>query len=202
MKDIDFTPDWYVEQVGEQQSVRRRLAGLVLVIVLVLVWSYQSSSRTRAVAMTLEHLQHSHGAQAEMMAQLDALEGANAQGSVNARLLTAVGGGLTVSGLLTELSHLMPRTVSIRSLYLQKAPRIHFPPADERKAKEEPEEPPATALEITGWASTGSEIGTLVSRMSASELFYDVALKYERPETVSGRKVVEFLVVCRMPEFE
>ena len=202
MKDVDFTPEWYAKSLVERKGSRNRVAGLALLAVLVLAWSCQSTSRTCAAALALERLQHSYEAQRGMIAQLDALAESHAQHAEDARLLADVSGGLTVDNLLVELSHLMPRALSMRAIYLQRSPRIGFPPPEGEEAEAEEQEPPATTLEITGWAASGTEIGSLVSRLAASELFDDVTLRYERPETVYDRRVVEFLVECRVPEFE
>ena len=202
MKDVDFTPEWYAKSLAERKGSRNRVAGLAVLAVLVLACSCQSTSQTRAAALALERLQHSYEAQQGMIAQLDALAESNAQHAKDARILADVSGGLAVDSLLVELSHLMPRALSMRAIYLQRAPRIGFAPSEGEEAEAEEQEPPATTLEITGWAASGTEIGSLVSRLAASELFYDVTLRYERPETVSDRRVVEFLVECRVPEFE
>jgi len=204
MKDVDFTPEWYAKSLAERKGSRNRVAGLAVLAVLVLAWSCQSTSRTSAAALSLERLQHSYEAQRGMIAQLDALVQSNAQHAKDARLLADVSGGLAVDNLLVELSHLMPRALSMRAIYLQRAPRIGFSPieGEEAEAEAKEQEPPATTLEITGWAASGTEIGTLVSRLAASELFYAVTLRYERPEIVFDRRVVEFLVECRVPEFE
>ncbi len=55
---------------------------------------------------------------------------------------------------------------------------------------------------VVGWSASGVEIGSFVRRLDDSALFDEVNLRYKRPEAVLGRNVVEFLVVCRMPEFE
>jgi hypothetical protein len=135
-----------------------------------------------------------------MIAQLEQLDARVAKERKDLTLLRDLSGGVPTSAVVSELSQLMPAAMSIRAMMLTRTPR--FGPSESIDAKRMEAFPKRTTLDIEGWAASGEDIGNLVSGMSDSPLFEDVALDYEHPQDLGGRSVVAFKVVCHMPDFE
>ena len=203
MKELDFTPEWYVKALADREGTGLRLGGFIILGVLLIVAGLESGRQTRAATQKLQEVQGAYDVQSPMLKRLEELKNEQAHWMNNAKVLADVSGGFVVADIFTELSHLMPRSLTLREVYLHKSPRVIFAgKAADEKDDELTEEAEATVFEVAGWAASGSEIGTFVRRMSESPLFYDVSLRYERPETIYGKSVVEFRVVSRMAQFE
>jgi Tfp pilus assembly protein PilN len=202
MINVDFTPTWYIESLAERKGARFRVIGFIAVAALVVAWSYDTASRTRAATDDLRQLQTSYDAQTHLIEQADAFQQEAAVHAEQARLLNELKGGVIAGDILTELTHLMPDDLTLRGISYMRAPR--FVQSDGTETPTEPagKTQEMSSLELKGWAASGMEIGRFVRRLSDSPLFEDVTLRFERPEVLGPLRVVEFLVVCRMPEFE
>lgn len=208
MREIDFTPISYAQSLKEHKGEGIRLGGLIVIGVLIAVWTYDTASRTEAAAVELGELKQSYEVQQRAAQQLEVMEEASVAKARYAGILADVGGGVRAAEIVAELSHLLPKSSSIRRLRLEKMPRVAPAPDDEddrkmsRSASAEEDEEPPTELTITGWSPTGAEVGRIVQRLSRSALFEEVALQYQRTVSIEDRSVVEFQVTCVMPEFE
>ncbi len=202
MKELDFTPEWYVKALADREGTRLRLGGFIILGVLLIVAGLESARQTWAATRKLQEVQGAYDVQSPMLKRLEELRSEQTHWMNNAKVLADVGGGVVVADIFTELSHLMPRSLTLREVYLNKSPRVIFGSNSATEEEESLTEKKATVLEVAGWAASGSEIGTFVRCMADSPLFYDVSLRYERPETIYGKSVVEFRVVCRMAQFE
>lgn len=216
MREVDFRPEWYVSSLTERARARIHAPGFLLIAFLLLVWWTDAAARSRAAAVGVAQLSDALDVQGSMVAQLDRLDREIASRRRDQALLQDLSAGLPAAGVLAELSHLAPLSVSIRSLVLDKATdaeRAAGSPDDALRPRKRTlgataaaatatDRSQRTALEITGWAASGEDIANLVSGMSASPLFTDVALGYERTETLEDRVVVAFKIVCHVPRFE
>lgn len=200
MREVDFRPDWYVRSLAERAGARLHVSGFVLVAALLVIWWMDATARSRAATTVIAQLQEAHAAQDGAIARLDALDGELVRQKRDLALLTEVRGGLLTAGMLAELSHLAPPSLSLRSLVLDRAPRIAQVAGDAVKGRVDL--PKRTVLEVTGWAASGEEIANLVRGMAECPLFTEVTLGYERSEIVEARPVVAFKVICHLPEFE
>ena len=68
---------------------------------------------------------------------------------------------------------------------------------DEDAALESPNE-----LQVTGIAQSDHDVGLLMSRLGASDLFDDVTLVYSQPVIRENTPAREFRLTCRVPQFE
>ncbi len=205
MKAIDFRPAWYVSSLAERRSARLRTLGITVICILLLGSAFEWTGRTSAASSAVESLQVSLDAQAAVDARIQTLEEQEAALKRQADLLAEADGGVKVNHVLAELSHLMPRTLSLRTLALRRTLRIQRAEAKDKR-EEKQADPQATKgvnqLDMVGWASSGAEIATFVRRLADSELFDNVTLRFQRPETYLDQPIVEFQVLCTMPEFE
>jgi hypothetical protein len=205
MINVDFTPQWYVDSLAERKGARFRVTGFVAVAALVVVWSYDTTLRTRAATHELRQLQLSYDSQTPLIEQAETLQrGAKAHAD-QAALLKELEGGVVAGDVLAEITHLMPGDMSLRGIAYKRVPRFVISPTKDDptgEARAEDDAQTKSNLELTGWATSGMEIGRFVRRLSDSPLFEDVTLRYERPEIVGRQRVVEFLLVCGLPEFE
>lgn len=200
MREVDFTPEWYANSLIERAGARVHLGGFVAVIALLVVWSVDSTARSRADVRAVSTLESAMGAQDAMIARIDQINREIDAQQRDIDLLNDLRGGVTAANVMTELSHLMPPSMNLRSLLLDRSSRLPLPV--DKLAEGMAKLPERTMLEVTGWAASGEEIGNLVSGMSESPLFTDVSLDYEREETVEQRRVVAFKIECTMPQFE
>jgi hypothetical protein len=208
MKEIDFTPQWYVQTLAEQRGSWTRVIALSVLAVLLLIAARETTGLTQSAVADLQRLEQAQAAQTLLSSRLDALEAERAEVNRKEQVLKTVGGGVKNWQLMTELSQMMPRSLSLRSLTVRAAARV-APPSDEEdkqekaKAKTETEDTPLLGVvQMSGWASSGAEVGGFVSRLSQSPLFTDVTLRYQRPEDLGGTQIVSFEVICTMPAFE
>ncbi len=201
MKDVDFRPSWYIKILADREGSRFRVSGFVVLGCLLLVASYESVHHTQASMDQLQELHGIYQSQDGLMSELDRLELENRVWTQSAAILTDVGSGVTVSGLLAEISHLMPRQMSLREVTMARPSRVAAIDPNATSDSEKEQKETMGAFEIAGWAESGTAIGYFVSRLAQSDLFYDVVLRYQRPETVYGKDVVEFRLVCRMLDF-
>ena len=203
MRPVDFTPQWYLDVRREHRSSRSRLIGLLIVLGLAISGGVLADSDSKAAMTDLVVLRESYHAQSGLVERLDELDRMHAASAHRADLLEDAGGGVLVAQVFRELAQLMPEELSIRRVVLNKSLRFEVDPASLADAPKDIDPPPlVTRLEISGFAQKGRDIGSLVSAMSRSALFYDVQLRYERSNREFGVEVVEFVVDCKMPVFE
>ncbi len=203
MRPIDFTPKWYVDIRREHRSSKGRALGLMIVLVLIVVCSVLADRDSKAAVADLTVLQQSFHAQTGLVERLDELDQKHTATAHQTDLLEDAGGGVTTAQVFRELAHLMPPELSIRRVVLNKALRFAVDPELLEVSLKDMDPPPVvTRLEITGISKKGRDIGSLVSQMSRSPLFYDVQLRYERSNSAYGADVVEFVVDSKMPVFE
>ena len=200
MRDIDFRPEWYTQSLVERANARYHFSGFMVVAALLVVWSVDATSRSRASESVVTNLEATLQAQEPMIAQLKTLDSRIEKERKDLTLLRDLDGGVPTSAIVSELSHLMPSAMTVRGLLLHRTPRFGQSQAIDAKRMES--YPKRTTLEFEGWARSGEEIGNLVSGMSDSPLFENVALDHERPEELNGRSVVAFKIVCHLPDFE
>ncbi|MCB9865263.1 MAG: PilN domain-containing protein [Phycisphaerales bacterium] len=204
---MDFRPDWYVASLAERAGARLHVSGLIAVACLLVVWWADATARSRADTVAVAKLATALEAQDPMVAQMNRLDQEVSRRQSDLALWHNLDGGLPVAALLAEISHLAPPSLTLRAMVLDRPPRMAPQVTVASKAAGKPVEktPPApteSVLELTGWAASGQDIANFVSGMSASPLFAEVTLGYERSETVAQRVVVAFKIVCVMPEFE
>ena len=203
MRSVDFTPQWYRDVRHEQRSSRGRVVGLLVVLALMISCSVLGDSDSRAAMADLTVLRQSYHAQSGLVERLDELDREHAASAHQTDLLDDAGGGLTAAQVFRELAQLMPKELSIRRVVFHKALRFDVDPERLVESLKEIDPPPdVTRLEISGFSQKGRDIGSLVSQMSRSPLFFDVQLRYERSNSAYGAEVVEFVVDCKMPIFE
>ncbi len=203
MRPVDFTPSWYLEIRREHRSSRGRVVGLVAMLVLMVVCSVLADRDSKAAVADLTVLQQSYHAQTGLVDRLDTLDKKHAATAHQTDLLEDAGGGVTVGQVFRELAQLMPKDLSVRRVVLNKALRFTIDPEMLAEAFQDMDAPPrVTRLEISGISKRGRDIGSLVSQMSRSPLFYEVQLRYERSNSVYGAEVVEFVIDCKMPVFK
>lgn len=208
MKEIDFTPQWYQDSLRERGGAGLRVAGLAIIAVGVLFWYVQSSRDANGAQAQLRNLQQAALAQQVLLERMDGEHRQLAAAKLRQAILEDVGGGVTAAELVAEISRLMPATLSFREVVLRKVPRFELSPVQTpapgtlRGTEMETAPDPVSTLEISGWAASGTNIGSFVSRLSTSPLMSSVHLRYQRPEIVMGRQVVGFMVSCQMPEFQ
>ncbi len=203
MRSIDFTPQWYLDVRREYRSSRSRVIGLLVVLGLVISGGVLAASDSKAAMADLTVLRQSYYAQSGLVERLDALDRNHAASAHRADMLDDAAGGVLVAQVFREIAQLMPEALSVRRVVLHKSPRFSVK-LDELTEipKDIDRVPEVTRLEISGFAQKGRDIGSLVSQMSRSALFYDVQLRYERSNREFGVEVVEFVVDCKMPVFE
>ena len=170
---------------------------------LMVVCGFLAESDSNAAMAELNLLRESYHAQTGLVDRLDQLDRDHAATAHRYDMLADTGGGITMSDVFRELARLMPEALSIRHVDFKKALRIQVDPSELSGVAVEMEPPPlTTTLEISGLSQKGRDIGSLVSQMSRSPLFFDVQLRYERAREVYGTDVVEFVIDCKMPSFE
>jgi hypothetical protein len=205
MKEIDFTPDWYVQMRQERTGAGLRASGMIVIGVLVSIWYFQSTAQTRAAVRDLRQLQNAQQHQRGVAQWMDELNAEMVLLRRNQTLLDDLGGGMAAADLVAELSRQMPTSLWLGQTMWRKTPRV-LP-----KGKDNPSPsaqgaagdlPAATTLELSGWALSGADVGAFVTRLNASPLFSAVNLKFERTEKLNDRDVLAFLIECQMPEFE
>ena len=180
MRPVDFTPQWYLDVRREHRSSRSRLIGLLIVLGLAISGGVLADSDSKAAMTDLVVLRESYHAQSGLVERLDELDRMHAASAHRADLLEDAGGGVLVAQVFRELAQLMPEELSIRRVVLNKSLRFEVDPASLADAPKDIDPPPlVTRLEISGFAQKGRDIGSLVSEMSRSALFYDVQLIYE-----------------------
>ncbi|GJM26593.1 MAG: hypothetical protein DHS20C16_30080 [Phycisphaerae bacterium] len=203
MRSVDFTPQWYLDVRHEHRSSRSRVIGLLVVLALLITCSVLADSDSRAARADLTVLRQSYHAQAGLVERLDELDRKHSVSAHQSDLLDDAGGGVTVAQIFRELAQLMPEELSIRRVVLNRSLRFELKPEQLAEAPKDIDPPPdLTRLEISGFSQKGRDIGSLVSQMSRSPLFFDVQLRYERSNSEYGVEVVEFVVDCKMPVFE
>jgi len=200
MREVDFRPDCYVLALAERAGARVHVSGFIVMACLLLVWWADATSRGSAATVAVAQLADAVAVQDPMVAHLGRLNREIEVRRRDHRLLVELSGGLPTSDVLAEIAHLAPPSLSLRTLVLERSPRVV--PVGNVDAKVLARLPKRTTLELTGWAASGEDIANLVSGMANSPLFTEVSLGYERSETVEDRLVVAFQVVCHMPQFE
>lgn len=202
MKEIDFTPQWYVQIRRERSGAGLRASGMIIIGVLVSLWYFESTALTRAAVRDLRQLQDSQQHQRGVAQWMDKLNAEMVLVRRNQALLDDLGGGVAAADLIAELSRQMPASLWLGQAMWRKAPRVLPEDPNTASANLARDVPKATTLELSGWGLTGADVGAFVTRLKASPLFTSVNLKFERTEKLDERDVLAFLIECQMPEFE
>ncbi len=202
MRNLDFTPEWYIRQVAERASGRVQISGLAVIVLLLLAWVYDATHRARAATAEHARLQTVYDVQDPVVQRMQALEAEQAEHDADAELVRMLRGGVPAAELIAELSHLMPPTMSLRLLMYDGVTRVPPTPAAEGQEQPDPATRETAVLALVGMAAAGRDVGNFITELTASPLFSSVTLEYERSETFNERRVVAFRIVCRMPEFE
>ena len=205
MKEIDFIPDWYRANRRRRRDLAVRATCLAVLAVAMIAASAGRYAQTAAAREDLAQLQASFESQEDVIHGLSVLELRLAELGASRQLVSDVAGGAPMHGVLAELSHLMPDATTLTELRVAQGRRI----ADARPAAHEDPDSAAPApddrdgtLEITGWAVSDINVGSLMSNMARSPLLHDVRLRYSKPAVVNGRQAREFRLTCRLPQFE
>lgn len=205
MRDVDFTPDWYLESLQERQGSRLRVVGMVAIGVLIVVWYVHSVNLIRSARAEAAQLTQSLVVQQTLAAQLDQFDREHAEAKKKQQMVDNLGGGLATGQVIAEITRMMPATMSLQSVRLRKSARLSSDEIDEDRATvlmQELSIPKVTSLEVSGWAANGINVGGFVSALGESPMISDVTMRFQRTETHLGREVTAFEVVALMPQFE
>jgi len=119
-------------------------------------------------------------------------------------LLSDVSGGAPVHAMLAELSQVMPEGLVLTKVRYTQHRRIGSvagePPPSGRPPPNNTER--ADELRLTGLAKTDRDIGLMMSRMAASDLFERITLVYSQPVAHGDVLAREFELTCVVPQFE
>lgn len=205
MRQVDFTPQWYLDRICALRGARVRVGGMMLSGVLVLVWYVNEVSVTRAAGVDVARLSQCVLAQRKLEAQLDVYDHELSMLGFKERLAQNLGGGVLTGQVIAEIARLMPATMSLRKIRLERS--LRFSPSDCKEDQvlamsQEMSVPRVTTLEIGGVAASGVNIGEYVNALNESELLSNVNLRYQRAETYGDREIVSFEIVALMPQFE
>jgi len=205
MREIDFTPQWYLDRITALRGARVRVGGLMLCGVLILVWYVNQVSVTRAASAGAARLNQCVLAQLKLDAQLDLYERELSMLSAKEERVETLGGGVLTGQVIAEIARLMPETMSLRKIRLDRSMR--FSPSDCEQDQvltmaQEMSAPKVTTLEIGGIAASGVNIGAYVNALNASGMLSNVNLRYQRAETYADQEIVTFEIAALMPQFE
>lgn len=205
MREVDFTPQWYLDRAIALHGSRARVGGMMLCGVLILVWYVNQVSVTRAASAGAARLNQCVLAQQKLNVQLDLYDRELSTLKGKEELVEILGGGVLTGQVISEIARLMPETMSLRKIRLERS--LRFSPSDcaddqALTMAQEMSAPKVTTLEIGGVAASGVNIGAYVNALNASGLLRNVNLRYQRAETFADREIVSFEIAALMPQFE
>lgn len=205
MREVDFIPSWYRASRQRKRDLVIRAVFLGVLAVEMVLISVGFYAQRAAVRKNLAELEASFEGQAEVITDISQLVLRLEELRNKRQLLSDVGGGAPVHGVLAELSRLMPDATALTRVGLTQSRRIgeagRREAGDAGKVVAQPDDDEAT-LEITGWAASDIHVGSLMSNLARSPLFGDVRLRYSRPVAVNDREVRAFQLTCELPQFE
>ncbi|MCK4659098.1 MAG: PilN domain-containing protein [Phycisphaerae bacterium] len=211
MKEIDFIPDWYIAQCRRKHS---RITQVTFLAILAMTMVLVSAGRHVQVVSARENLAELQAGLAsreeavEVLTVLDELETRLDELHAKQLLLIDVAGGAPLHAVLAELSHLMPDAMVLKEVRVKQKPRLTQPASGEENAVEDSGQTSRSCddwdgkVEIAGWAGSGKAVGNLMTNMTRSPLFHEVALRYSKPVVVDSHEAWEFKVTSRLPQFE
>ena len=205
MREVDFTPDWYIQRVRERRGSRGRITGMLVIGGLVAIWYVHSVSLASAAGQEVARLRKCLVVQQSLAGQLDRYDRELADATAKERVVNNLGGGIMASQVIAEVTRLMPATMTLQSVRLHRSARLSPGELTEEQAvvlARDMSVPEVTTLEIAGWAASGINVGEFVSALGESPLFANVKMRYQRAEVHFGREVVAFEIVAMMPQFE
>jgi len=207
MKDINLIPDWYRADRRRKRDLILRATCLGTLAAAMLLASAGRYAQTAVAQGDLEKLQAGFECQADVIRALAELKLRLDELHDKQHLLSDVAGGAPLHTVLSELSQLMPQAMVLTRFHITQERRITGAESVREGQEEGAETFPATdqldgKIEITGWASSDVNVGSLLTNMAGSEVFCEPRLRYSKPGVVNEREAREFKLAARLPQFE
>lgn len=192
MKELDFLPESYHVSRLRRQRTRRHVLYSLAVAAGFLALHFSNLTHIRASEAALIHLRSSDPVLAAQEEKIAALQSRRVQLVRRSKLIRELKGDAPMSQVVTELSHQLDEPLAISRIEIESI-------RDEGKRTGVP---PGTWVRMTGVAATDVQVGTLLGRLMASELFDQVELDHTRQSIRDGHAVREFQMHFRVRPIE
>ena len=227
MNDVDFLPQWYIENRQRRQSVQRQYVILAALFLVMIVWNSVALRSIKSVGAELS-LYEVQQRQAEHVSfEHQRLKGKIEQVETLFMSLAKLDSRVDVAAVLAELSVLVPSPVVLRKMEFVSTPhgqrRVVGDPLDTETLAGEAE---GLVQQLAGWAQvnislqgvadTPAEVAELIRGLDVSPYFSEVHLRYSRhaatgtqvqgnektPNAQPAAGAVEFAIDCLLAHIE
>ena len=205
MRGVDFRPNWYCVSRNRKRNTAIRVLLLSILAAEVILGSMGTFAQRAAARQQVAELHGELQGQADVFGEIDELSSEVEGLRQEQELLSDVSGGVPAHRVLSEVSRLMPGTVVLTDLHLTKRRSIRKSGSTVGVGLESTEGIDAdgpSGLEIMGWAASDVAVGTFMSNLAESAVFYDVSLSHSSPVIVRDRAARGFKLTCKLVEFE
>lgn len=202
--EINFVPDWYVSARRRRRNFGRQTAVLTALVLVLSVFVIQNWRERDALALyhgsLVERLQSTQGQITEVGKLLRARAELSRQLKIHRKLHQPV----SYSQITGTLAHLMPQSVTLRSLEVRTeqvtvTAKAAAPAKGRNGARPATQTYPVVTVEIEGIAPSDGEVANFIGALSSAGLFDNVKMIYARQGTHQNLIVRQFRIRLEVP---
>jgi hypothetical protein len=190
VKDLDFLPASFHVAARQRQMNRRNTALSICVAIALLSLHFVNESRLRAAQAALQTLQSDSIARENQAARLEVLTVRKQVLSQRQGVIDELDDDAPLDIVLAEIARMLSKQMKVQSLILEVQPFV----TDGKRTVDRTVTRGPTRIMMQGEARSDVEVGILVGKLSACQLFEDVRLKFSRAAGTSSVLEREFEV--------
>lgn len=205
MQNLNFVPDWYVASLRRRNDLVVQVGAIALLATAMVVWWLHNAASLHSARNSVAVIRASLEVQEVSWLELHERQRLIEERQRKEQLSNTMCGGISVTAVLTELSHLMPSASVLTDVSItreNRLPKMDGGSAGSMQAAIAGFGGDTGVIEIDGLAAANTAVGEFHTELVNSPAFANVEMKYSRPVEFDSRKARRFRFECRLPRFE
>lgn len=209
MKEINFLPDWYIQNLAGRRQRREYFIVIILIIVDLIAWNLFVNEKAAFAKAGNDYYTKAYQTQSKGAIKYDLAQAAHAQLKSKAAILDSLDSKVNISTILAELTYLTGDKIILNSL------EIKAEPVEEKSSKMDDQiRVAAENLQKTinlkgkqfkvillGIAAGPADVAQFINNLEQSNYFRQIKPGFSRNSEINGRQVSEFEISCCLANY-
>jgi hypothetical protein len=210
MKEINFLPDWYIQDRIKNRKRQEYYAVVILVIVDLIAWNIFINEKAALAKTGNQYYTRAYQAQCKGELKYNIAQAAYTQLKTKAAVLDSMDSKIKISTVLAELSYITGDKIILSSLEIRSVPfedKSSKSNGQIRVASDNSQQTNSSTVKnrfkivIQGIASSPGEVALLITSLEESKYFTGITPGFSKNNEIDGRQVSEFEISCFLANY-